>query len=131
MSDDARLLINYLVKTNEINVKKVIEKIKRSRWVKKLQKEPEIQEENKKQSIPEYTIDRLLLNATFLKDLSTKENEEKESFRYKGNSETKAKESQSMNNSKAIKLVKRKTVENSQSSIWNALFSFKITSKEL
>eukprot|EP00826_Nyctotherus_ovalis_P061952 TRINITY_DN887_c0_g4_i1.p3 TRINITY_DN887_c0_g4~~TRINITY_DN887_c0_g4_i1.p3 ORF type:complete len:124 (-),score=28.86 TRINITY_DN887_c0_g4_i1:793-1164(-) len=123
------------MKTGEVDAGKVLEKVKKSRWAKKWQEAFEVnREESKSQVIPEEVIDKLLLQADFLKDLPI--NEKAELAESKSIHEDMPKEIVKLNPNRsyanANKLgVQRKISESTHSSIWNTLFSFKISSKEL
>ena len=116
-------------------MKKVVEKIKRSRWVRRFQPES-FKEEEKRKIIPENTIDHLLLNTQFLREPPANEKKEEESKNKNEpkdvNEETEMRQNLRRCCSNANIISKRqKESQAIKSSIWNALFSFKISSKDL
>lgn len=123
------------MKTCEVDAGKVLEKVKKSRWAKKWQEASEVNmEESKSQVIPGEVIDKLLLQAEFLKDLPV--NEKEKLAERKSIHENMPKEMVKLNPNRSYANankfgVQRKVSESTHSSIWNTLFSFKISSKEL
>lgn len=105
--------------------------MKRSRWARRFQPEA-FKEEKKRRVIPEDTIDRVLLNTQFLRELSANEELENKDGPKEMSEESEMRQNPRRCHSNAnVSLKPQKESQSTKSSIWNALFSFKISSKEL